>query len=84
MVGEGDKADANCIFFQKNGSPNINQMYRIEPGIAYNVGRFTIGLEYMLTAVQYGNKSYNRHALSTENLHWVANNRVEGILRFTF
>lgn len=84
VVGVDDKADANCIFFQKNGSPNINQMYRIEPGIAYNVGRFTIGLEYMLTAVQYGDKSYNRHALSTENLHWVANNRVEGILRFTF
>lgn len=86
IVGEGDKADASYIFFQKNGSPNINQAYRIEPELAYNVGRLTIGLQYMLTAVQYGDKSYTRRALvyDPSTLHWVANHRVEGMLRFSF
>lgn len=86
IVGTGDKADANCIFFQKNGSPNINQAYRIEPEIAYNVGRLTIGLQYMLTAVQYGSKSYTRRALvyDASSLHWVANHRVEAMIKFTF
>lgn len=82
--GSESAGDASYIFFQKNGSPNINQMYRIEPEIAYNVGRFTVGLEYMLTSVQYGDKSYNRRALSETGLHWVTNNRIEGVLRFTF
>ncbi|MCQ2165828.1 MAG: hypothetical protein MJY49_00145 [Bacteroidales bacterium] len=84
VANAAGKGDGNCIFFQKNGSANINQMYRIEPGIAYNVGRFTVGLEYMLTAVQYGDKEYDLRAMTTGGLHWVANHRVEGMVRFTF
>lgn len=77
-------ADASAIYFQKNGSPNINQMFRIQPEITYNVGKFTLGLEYMATGVQYGKKVYNLRALSTEDLHWVVNNRIQAVVKFTF
>lgn len=42
------------VYFNGNGSSNINQMYRINPQVLYNFGKFSIGLEYQWTAVQYG------------------------------
>ena len=60
-------------------------MYRIQPEFTYNLGKFTVGLEYMLTSVQYGeSKKINKHALATENLHWITNHRVQAMLKFAF
>ena len=61
----------------------------------YNLGKFTVGLEYEVTSVQYGDfdnkveegvpQSYNwRKGLATENLHWVTNHRVQAMVKFTF
>lgn len=51
----GDSKKKAEVFFCGNGSSNINQMYRINPQVLYNFGKFTVGLEYQWTAVQYGN-----------------------------
>ena len=118
-LGLADPADADLlsksgdgkitpdVYFNTNGSTNINQMYRINPQLLYNFGKFSIGLEYQWTAVQYGDykkvvrmkdgnpvfddkgkevkDSYvNKHALATENLHWVGNHRVNMMVKFTF
>jgi hypothetical protein len=75
------------VYFCGNGFSNINQMYRINPQLLYNLGKFTLGLEYQWTAVQYGkyvNGMLNDCALATENLHWVGNNRVNMMVKFTF
>ena len=50
----GDSKKKAEVFFCGNGSSNINQMYRINPQVLYNFSKFTIGLEYQWTAVQYG------------------------------
>ena len=42
------------VYFCGNGFSNINQMYRINPQIIYNIGKMNIGLEYQWTSVQYG------------------------------
>ena len=42
------------VYFCGNGFSNINQMYRINPQIVYNIGKLNVGLEYQWTAVQYG------------------------------
>ena len=92
LANAAGTGDASCIAFQKNGAASINQMYRIEPLVAYNVGRFTVGLEYMLTAVQYGDQdannpylyTYTLRALPYGGMHWVMNHRIEGMVRFTF
>lgn len=75
---------AGDIYFCKNGFANLNQMYRINPEVMYNFGKFTLGLEYQYTAVQYGDKNYNANALATENLRWVANSRVQMMVKYTF
>lgn len=42
------------VYFCSNGFSNLNQMYRINPQIIYNIGKMNVGLEYQWTAVQYG------------------------------
>ena len=82
--GESDKpVTAENIYFNKNGFANLNQVYRINPEIVYNFGKLTLGLEYQYTAAQYGD-TFNNKGLATENLRWVANNRIQSIVRFNF
>ena len=76
------------VYFCGNGFSNINQMYRINPQGLYNFGKFTVGLEYQWTAVQYGKygegNTLNERALATDGLHWVGNHRVNMMVKFTF
>ena len=78
-----DPVTAGDIYFNKNGFANLNQVYRINPEVVYNFGKLTVGLEYQYTAAQYGD-SYNNKGLATENLRWVANHRVQSMVRFNF
>ena len=75
------------VYFCGNGSSNINQLYRINPQLIYNIGKMNIGLEYQWTAVQYGdydNGCLNAHGLATKNLHWVGNNRINMMVKYNF
>ncbi len=83
--------DASNVYFHKNGSSNINQMYRITPSILYNIGKFSLGLEYAITSTQYGDyaekagvKALNLYGLAVDNKHWVTNHRVQMLFKFTF
>ena len=78
------KAD---VYFCGNGFSNMNQMYRINPQVIYNIGKMNIGLEYQWTAVQYGKYTdgkLNAFGLATEDLHWVGNNRLNLMVKFNF
>ena len=44
----------STVFYHKSGFANINSMVRVTPTIMYNVGKFTLGLEYEMTGVHYG------------------------------
>jgi hypothetical protein len=85
------------VYFCGNGYSNINQMYRINPQCLYNFGKFTVGLEYQWTAVQYGKydavnmgsgteftECLNTFGLAAQDLHWVGNHRVNMMVKFTF
>ena len=49
------------VYFCSNGFSNINQMYRVNPQLIYNIGKLNVGIEYQWTAVQYGDyKSIKR------------------------
>ena len=83
LAEEAQTLASSDVYFCGNGYSNINQMYRINPQVVYNLGKFTLGLEYQWTAVQYGS-NLNKKALALENLHWVGNNRVNMMVKFTF
>lgn len=82
-LGTAKEHDILNTYYNKSGFSNINRMFRIEPEVTYNIGKFQVGLEYMLTATQFG-KNQNKHGLFTDDLHWVANHRVQAIVKFTF
>lgn len=78
------KAD---VYFCGNGFSNINQMYRINPQLIYNIGKLNVGLEYQWTSVQYGeykDGKLNGFGLADQNLHWVGNNRVNLMVKYNF
>ena len=87
------------VYFCGNGFSNLNQMYRINPQLIYNIGKLNLGIEYQLTGVQYGdysiekvkdgektitNKYLNPSALAVDNLHWVVNHRVNLMVKYNF
>ena len=73
------------LYFSKNSFSNMNRMFRVTPELIYNLGKVAFGLEYELTGVQYGSFGVNdRHGLATENLHWICNNRIQLMVKYTF
>ena len=77
----------NDVYFCSNGFSNINQMYRINPQLIYNIGKLNVGIEYQWTSVQYGaydNGMLNARALADKDLHWVGNHRVNMMVKYNF
>ena len=78
----GTSKDIVGDFWCKNSASTVAQMFRLQPEVVYNLGKLAIGLEYMATAVQYGKA--NKRMLATDNLHWVLNNRIQMMVKYTF
>ena len=77
----------NDVYFCGNGFSNINQMYRINPQVIYNIGKLNVGLEYQWTSVQYGDYDdgkLNVYGLADKNLHWVGNHRINVMVKYNF
>lgn len=81
------------LYFSKNSFSNLNSMWRVTPGIVYNIAkRLAIGIEYEHTCVQYGKKTtadgkslFNSDkGLYDQGIHDVTNSRVLGLIKFTF
>lgn len=81
-MGITDSSKMITSFWCKNSANSIAQMYRIQPELLYNLGKFQVGLEYMMTAVQYGKADASMKV--TDNLHWITNNRIQSMVKFTF
>lgn len=78
-------ADKSVIYFNKSAW-NLNRAFRVAPNVIYNYGKLTLGLEYEITSVQYGDKSRINlsNGLADLDLHWVTNNRVTFMTKFSF
>ena len=73
------------LYFSKNSFSNMRQMYRIAPELIYNLGKVAFGLEYEMTSVQYGSFGFaDVYGLANENIHWVANHRLQLMVKYTF
>ena len=73
------------IYFFSAGTRDLAQMFRLTPTISYNVGNLTVALEYDNTCVQYGNVAkLDNYARPLEDLHWITNHRVLGVVMMRF
>ena len=78
---------AKDVYFNSNGFINMNRMYRVVPSVRYNIGKFTIALQYHYTAVQYGDKEEGfdtKTARYLSGLHYVGDHRCEMMFKFAF
>ena len=72
------------IYYSSAGDMGIAQMIRATPTLAYNAGKLTFAVEYNYSTVQYGtNTQLDNYAIPRNNLHWITNHRVMGIVRFS-
>jgi hypothetical protein len=76
-------------YCNSNGFSNMNAMWRATPTLSYDFGKLGLAIEYDLTGVQYGTYSKqgyvsSKDGLVKDNLHWVFNNRILGMMKFTF
>ena len=83
-------------FFSKDGGDfkNLAQAYRLAPSVSWNIGKFTVGLEYEYDTVQYGSHRnangsvmYDRQEFAPGEYayrHWVTNHRILLVTRFNF
>ena len=78
----GTKDEVIGDFWCKNSAANVSAMYRIQPEITYNLGKLQLGAEWMFTAVNYGKPDAFKQA--SDNLHWVKNNRLQMIVKYSF
>jgi hypothetical protein len=63
----------------------MNRLFRVSPELIFNWGKVALGLEYELTGIQYGTFSASdKYGLATQDLHWVRNNRLQLMLKYTF
>lgn len=86
-LGTKDPVLMDDLYFSKNSYVNMLCMWRVTPGVTYNLGKFAVGLEYELTSVQYGDisKGMNlNNGLYLKGIHWVTNHRVQALVKYSF
>ena len=85
LVNTDGKVSDKDFYFSANASKSFNSLWRVIPSVVYNIGKFSLGLEYNCTAARYGDgKSYNAYGLSLDGLHWVYNHRIQMMVKFSF
>lgn len=99
MVGDPDNTkytSSKYLYLSGNGFSNLNSIIRVTPTVVYNLGKLSFGLEYDITAAQYGKYPVmkvgevvmpvvNSHnGLVDSGLHWIVNHRLLGMVKFTF
>ena len=82
VLQDKDASGAYKYIWVKNSANVLDQMFRIQPEVIYNMGKLAFGLEYMATGVEYGKP--DAHMLASTDLHWVINHRVQIMLKYTF
>ena len=84
LVNTDGVVNKSDFYFSGNTDKTFAGMWRVIPSVSYNVGKFTLGLEYNYTAARFGNGVFNVHGLSTEGRHNVENHRVQMMVKFSF
>lgn len=80
-----DIISPDYLYFNKNSFSNMNAMWRLTPGIMYNIGKITLAFDWEITSVQYGKWGIgDTRALATQDLHWITNNRLQAMVRYSF
>ena len=79
--GTEENAKYYTYYKGKNGGNGIDQHWRICPSITYNLKHLNFGVQYELTAADYGTMERDGKVSDT---HTVYNHRVCGMVKYNF
>lgn len=79
-----DLADVKQLWINNSGDIKIQQAFRATPTVAWNLGKFTLSLEYNLTAAEFGRGERNARGMFTGTPEWILNHRFICMTKFNF
>ena len=74
----------NNVWMNSSADVHIQQAFRATPTVAWNLGKFTVSLEYNLTAAQFGSGARNERGMFTGDKEWILNHRFICMTKFNF
>ena len=74
----------DSLWINTAADTHIQQAFRATPTVAWNLGKFTLSLEYNLTAAEFGSGDRNARGMFTGTKDWVVNHRFICMTKFTF
>jgi len=82
----GTTKDVLSGYFWMNNSADerIQQAFRATPTVAWNIGKFTLSLEYNLTAAEFGSGVRDARGMYTGDKEWILNHRFICMTKFNF
>jgi len=79
-----DLMDPSLLWMNTAADTKIQQAFRATPTVAWNLGKFTVSLEYNLTAAEFGRGERNARGMYTGTPEWVLNHRFICMTKFNF
>ena len=74
----------NSVWMNNSADVHIQQAFRATPTVAWNIGKFTVSLEYNMTAAEFGSGVRNERGMFTGDKEWILNHRFICMTKFNF
>ena len=74
----------NKLWINDSANVAIQQAFRATPTLALNLGKFTVSLEYNLTAAEFGRGARNARGMFDGTPEWILNHRFICMTKFNF
>ena len=94
QLGTTQDLAGNDLWLNTAADTRIQQAFRATPTIAWNLGKFTVSIEYNITAAQFGNTTVAgfaadaardaRGLYNPADMHWIVNHRLICMTKFNF
>ncbi len=92
QLGTTKELADNRMWLNTSADTKIQQAFRATPTVAWNLGKFTLSLEYNLTAAEFGTGDFDSRGLQRRPApgaaaaapHWVLNHRFICMTKFNF
>ena len=79
-----DLMSTSLLWLNTAADTKIQQAFRATPTLAWNIGKFTVSLEYNITAAEFGRGSRNARGMFDGTPEWVLNHRFICMTKFNF
>lgn len=84
QLGTTEPLVNNLLWLNDSANQSIQEAFRATPILAWNLGKFTVSLEYNLTAAAFGQGTRNAYGMFDGTPEWILNHRFILMTKFNF